>query len=302
LDKSALQNCKKRSPELVKQFEVDGATRVRLEDYLFERFPGVSRMYIRDVIKSGNCEVNGRIENKGKRVSSGDFIEIEIDIDKTNSMQAQELPLEIVFEDADLLIADKAPGMLVHPTHPEKSGTLLNALAFHLNNESNDRHIRPGLIHRLDRETSGLMIIAKNVRAHRIIARQFQKKTVEKRYVALVGGRVIVERGTINAPIGRYVDEKRWDVKPGAKEAITNYEVIRYLKDSTLLFLRPITGRTNQLRIHCAYIGHPIVGDTKRGGWGFGRLCLHSNRIEFTHPSTGERMAFESEADFCFGE
>jgi 23S rRNA pseudouridine1911/1915/1917 synthase len=289
-------------PDLTHQIQVEGATRLRLEDYLFERFPNLSRMYIREVIKAGKCEVNGRIENKGKRVSSGDFIEIEIDVDQINSMLPQMLPLEIVFEDEDLIVIDKAPGMLVHPTHPEKSGTLLNALAFHLNNDAFDGHIRPGLIHRLDKETSGLMIIAKNVRAHRIIARQFQRKTVEKRYVALVDGIVEDELGTIDAPIGRFVEEKRWDVKPDGKDAVTNYAVIRRFKDSTLLSLEPITGRTNQLRIHCASIGHPIHGDTNRGGRKSERLCLHASKLVFQHPSTGERMTFESFIDFLRGD
>jgi 23S rRNA pseudouridine1911/1915/1917 synthase len=298
VDKAALQNCKTRSTNLGQQIQVIGVTRVRLEEFLFQHFPNLSRMYIRDVIKAGNCEVNGRIENKGKRVSSGDFIEIEIDAERINSMRPQKLPLEIVFEDADLIVINKAPGMLVHPTHPEKSGTLLNAISFHLNNNSSNGHVRPGLIHRLDKETSGLMIIAKNVRAHRIIARQFQRKTVEKTYVALVNGTVEEDRGAIDAPIGRFVEEKRWDVKADGKEAVTNYAVIERFNDLTLLTLEPVTGRTNQLRIHCASVGHPIVGDVKRGGRKFERLCLHASKLIFQHPSTGERMVFESEVDF----
>lgn len=278
------------------QFEVQsGCTRIRLEDYLFERFRDLSRMYIRDVLRSGKCEVNGRVENKGKRVSAGDYIEIEIDPNRETAMRAEDRPLDIVFEDSDVVVLHKPAGMLVHPSHQDRSGTLLNALAFHLNRNGQASVIRPGLIHRLDRETSGLIVVAKNLRAHRILSKQFERKTVEKKYVALVEGVVEPDSGVIDAPIGRYADEKRWDVKLGSKPSVTNFNVRRRFEDTTLLELEPVTGRTNQLRIHCAFIGHPIVGDVERGGRAHERLCLHAYHLAFRSPANGVLEKFTIE-------
>lgn len=271
-----------------------GSGKIRLEEYLFDKFPGLSRMYVRDVIKSENCEVNGRVENKGKSIKTGDFIEIELDLDRETAMRPELMPLEILFEDSDLLVVDKPAGMLVHPTHRDKNGTMLNALVFHLNYVNPDKTIRPGLVHRLDRETSGLIVVAKNVRSHRLLARQFQQKSVEKKYLALVEGSVSAKTGAIEAPIGRFAERKIWDVKEGAKPSVTKYRVLERRQDSTLLELEPITGRTNQLRIHCASIGHPIVGDVQRGARAFERLCLHACFLKFRHPATQTLMEFLS--------
>ena len=282
--------------ETLSRFQVgENKTRIRLEDLLFDRFPDLSRMYLRDVIKAGNCQVNGRVENKGKRVSSGDFIEIELDRERETAMRPEELPVDIVFEDKDLAVVNKPSGMLVHPTHWQKNGTLLNALSFHFNREKQNGVIRPGLVHRLDSETSGLIVIAKNLRSHRLLARQFERRTVTKRYLALVDGILANDDGSIESPIGRNVDEKRWDVMPGAKPALTKFQVIEKFNHTTLLELEPITGRTNQLRIHCASIGHPIVGDVNRGGREFERLCLHAFRLRFRHPSLGNNIEFEAD-------
>ncbi len=252
-------------------------------------------MYIRDVIRNGHCEVNGRIENKGKRVSSGDFLEIELDQDRESAMVPQEFPLTVVYEDNEIILIDKPAGMLVHPTHREKSGTVLNALTYYLNRSDGDRFIRPGLVHRLDKETSGLLLIAKATHAHRILAKHFRLKSVEKKYLALVEGLVKDDTGTIEAPIGRYDQKKSWNVKFDGKPAETKYRVLERRTDSTLIELEPVTGRTNQLRIHCTAIGHPIIGDVKRGGRPFERLCLHASRLSFNHPIVGNRMELSSD-------
>ncbi|HJS51245.1 MAG TPA: RluA family pseudouridine synthase [Pyrinomonadaceae bacterium] len=300
------------------KFEItipDGIVRVRLEEYLFERFYGLSRMYLRDVIKNGQCEVNGRIENKGKRISRGDFVEIELDLERESAMRLQELPLDIVYEDSDLIVINKLAGMLVHPTHREKSGTVLNALSYYLNAEFGRRKaelangnstlsiprsafVRPGLVHRLDKETSGLLLVAKNTRSHRLLAKQFRLRTVKKSYLALVEGIVKDDVATIDAPIGRFEEKKSWNVKAEGKPAETRFRVLERRRNSTLLELEPVTGRTNQLRIHCASVDHPIVGDVKRGGREFERLCLHSSRISFVHPTGGERISLESLIQF----
>ena len=270
---------------------------MRLEDLLCERFRALSKMYLRDVVKSGACEVNGRHENIGYRLRPNDFIEIELDLAREHSMLPQDIPLEIMYEDADLVVVVKPGGMLVHPSHREKNGTLLNALAFHFNRNGGPI-VRPGLVHRLDKNTSGLIVVAKNTRAHRILCRQFQRKTVEKLYVALVDGDVIAAEGVIEGNIGRHAKQKKWGLRDDGKPSLTKFRVLRREGDRTLLELEPVTGRTNQLRIHCAAIGHPIVGDLDRGGSEFSRLCLHAARLGFRHPSSGEAVTFAADEDF----
>lgn len=272
--------------------------RARLEDLLCERFPALSKMYLREVVKKGACEVNGRHENIGYRLSPDDFIEIEVDLTREHSMLPQDLPIDIVFEDGDIIVVDKPAGMLVHPSHREKNGTLLNAVVYHLNRESVRPSIRPGLVHRLDKDTSGLIVIAKNNRAHRILCSHFQRKLVEKRYMALVDGVVEADRGTIEGNIGRNAEAKQWQLSSDGKRGETRFWVKGRFAAATLLELEPVTGRTNQLRIHCASIGHPIAGDTARGGSGEVRLFLHASSLSLIHPTTGERCKFRSAAAF----
>ena len=309
----------------------------RLEDFLFDRYPNLSRMYLREIVRDGGCEVNGIVENIGRRLRGGDFIEIHLDPSRQTAMRPEKIPLDILFEDSHLIVVNKRAGMLVHPTHRDKNGTLLNALAYHLNSEQGMRnaefemetgsvtnydlnetarsgptssvphpalldvrstYVRPGLVHRLDKETSGLIVVAKSVAVHRKLARQFQKKLVEKRYLALVEGVIKTDDGLIEETIGRYADEKRWDVKHDGKHSTSRFRVLERKTDTTLLELEPVTGRTNQLRIHCASIGHPIVGDKSRGGRDFGRLCLHAWRLGFRHPISGVEHRFDRNIDF----
>lgn len=324
---------------------------MRLEDFLCGRFRRLSKMYLRETVRDERCEVNGRFENIGYRLRVNDFIEIELDPTREASMIPQDIPLDVVYEDTDLIVVNKPAGMLVHPSHREKTGTLLNALTFYLNREGETRRkgkgenlqeseavssspgllfspasfVRPGLIHRLDRETSGLVVVAKNARAHRILAGHFGRgsraenadgtrtsvrngvrtevrvphaKLVEKRYLALVEGVVEADEGAIAGEIGRYAEEKRWGLKADGKRAETLFWVRERNADSTLLELEPVTGRTNQLRIHCASIGHSITGDTSRGGRKFHRLCLHAWKLSFRHPTGGRLMEFEAPISF----
>lgn len=263
--------------------------KLRLEDFLLDEFGGLSKMYLREVVKNGLCEVNGRVENIGYRLRPNDLVEIVVDESRGTAMRPEDIPLDIVLEDDQLIVVNKPAGMLVHPSHRENSGTLLNALAHHLNDpKTRNGRIRPGLIHRLDKQTSGLVVVAKNARAHRILAGSFMKKRVEKRYVALVEGRVENDEGVVEAPIGRHADLKHWSVKQDGKHSETRYWVRERRSGTTLVELEPVTGRTNQLRIHCELIGHPIVGDVGRGGRQFSRLCLHAARLGFPHPVTGK--------------
>ncbi len=285
----------------------------RLEDFLCDRFRRISRMHLRELVRDGKCEVNGRIENVGKRLKPNDFVEIDIDLGREFSGLPQYIPLDILYEDADLIVVNKPAGMLAHPTHRDKNGTLLNALYFHLNNLPGDAgrdagvggnaltgvrasaFIRPGLIHRLDKDTSGLMVVAKNMRSHRHLSLQFYRKTVEKKYVALVEGIIESNSFQIDLPIGRFADEKRWGVKADGKPSLTNLRVIGRNADTTLVELEPVTGRTNQLRIHCEAIGHPIVGDVSRGGRNYERLCLHAYKLSFRQPSTNDELVLETD-------
>lgn len=274
-------------------------SKMRLEDFLLERFPTMSKIYLREIVRDEKCEVNGEIKNRGYRLKTNDFVEIEVAAGDRNIIEPENIPLDVIFEDEDILVVNKPAGMLVHPSKKVRNGTLLNAAAFHLNQQPDEKkYVRAGLIHRLDKETSGILLLAKNPRAHRILCRHFQRKLVTKRYFALVKGTVESDSGEINAPIGRYVESRFWDIKEDGKEAATNFWTLERYENSTLLELEPVTGRTNQLRIHLAHIGHPILGDIKYKGTDFERMCLHAYKLGFHHPNGKDWMEFETAADF----
>jgi 23S rRNA pseudouridine1911/1915/1917 synthase len=294
------------------QVEAD-SHKQRLDDFLFDKFHSLSKMYLRGVIKAGNCEVNGYTKNSGIILKTNDFVEIEVDLNRETAMRPEPVPLEIVYEEDSFLLVNKPPEMLVHPTHRDKNGTLLNALSHYLNRQlfslqnrnqdvkddqseirnSKSKIIRPGLVHRLDKKTSGLILIAKTSRAHRVLSDHFERKLVEKKYLARVEGIVKEDAGKISAPIGRFEETKHWNIKKDGKSAETHFNVLERYSDTTLLELQPITGRTNQLRIHCEYIRHPIIGDELRGGRKFRRLCLHAYKLSFNHPIEHHPLDFE---------
>ncbi len=304
----------------------DESAEQRLDQFLAARLRRLSRMGIAALIRRGACLVNAKVGRAGQRLCAGDVVKVSFDEDAPNSTTPEALPLDIVYEDAHLLVVNKASGMLVHPTRGVKTGTLANALVFHLNrvpavdfelpiegeassDSQSEIHlntfVRPGIVHRLDRATSGLMVVAKTQRALSILSRHFHERLVEKRYLALVRGALSKDELHINAPIGR--DEEahpKWRVLETGKPAATRLRVLERCarRRMTLVELEPITGRTNQLRIHCAHAGHPIVGDEWYGGGvedgsdalAAERLCLHAARLAFHHPSGGEWMEFAS--------
>ncbi len=260
-------------------------------------------MYLKHLILEGDCTVNGKVENAGYHLHSDDFVEIEIEIKPEIEMIPENIPLEIIFEDNELIVINKPTGMLVHPTKGVRRGTLLNALLYYLNADEkgivkSGKLIRAGLVHRLDKQTSGLMVIAKNPRSHRILCSHFQRRLVEKKYLAVVEGIIGDDSGTINAPIGRNAEERFWQISEDGKSAESRFQVVERFADKTLLELEPVTGRTNQLRLHCAHIGHPIIGDDKYGGREFPRLCLHACKLSFWHPNGSERLEFETTLDW----
>ena len=283
------------------QFHIAEASyKHRLDKFLFDEITAVSRMYLKYLIREGNCLVNGYAALGGYHLKCGDAVEMEIDINAETAMLPEAIPLEILFEDSEIIVLNKPPEMLVHPTRGVRTGTLLNGLIYHLNfaaeaEPQTGKFQRVGLVHRLDKRTSGLMVVAKNPHAHKNLSRHFQRKMVEKKYYAVVEGVIKEESGTINAPIGRDAVEKFWHVTPDGRVAETNYRVVKRNSETTLLELEPVTGRTNQLRLHCAHIGHPIIGDDKYGGREFARLCLHAFRLSFWHPNGSERLEFELE-------
>ena len=270
-------------------------------------------MRIAGLLARGACRVNGEAARAGRRLRAGDVVEVESDGGAPNSMTPEAAPLEIVFEDEHLIVVVKPAGVLVHPTLGVKRGTLANALAYHLNRELIDESaalvnqqpeigvtppfVRPGLVHRLDRDTSGLLAVAKTQRALSRLSQHFQRRLVEKRYVAVVGGVVEEERLTLDAPIGRDEEARPpWGVSESGRPAETRLRVLERWGRRTLVELEPVTGRTNQLRIHCAHAGHAVVGDRLYGGEPHARLCLHAARLGLRHPATNEWMEFGSEA------
>jgi len=305
---------------MTQQFQFEITSRdagQRLDEFLASRFATVSKMRLATLIETGRCKVNYETGRAGYRIVIGDQVEMSLDGDVPTAMSAEAIPIERAYEDDHLAVVVKPSGMLVHPTSRVKTGTLANALTYHFNKSrieagqwtvdalaasaddgsETDSYvpIRPGLVHRLDRETSGLMVVAKTPRALTVLSRHFRKRLVRKRYVALVSGHVDPETNSIIARIGRDPDLRpHWQVMETGKPAETKVKILKTTAGGTLVELEPVTGRTNQLRIHCAYIGHPIAGDQLYGVSTGIRLCLHATELAFHHPLTGEWMEFSS--------
>ncbi len=281
----------------------------RLDNYLAERIDSATRTSIQKAILNGDCLVNERSVKPSYKIRAGDEIQIEFSDPPTLSAQPENIPLNIVYEDDFLIVVNKQAGMVVHPGAGVRSGTLANALAFHIASLSHQNTIRPGIIHRLDIGTSGLLVVAKTDKAHQQLGEQFADRSVNKHYTTLVYGQVKNLTGEVNAPIGRDPRNRvKMAVRPigQGRNALTLYRVIERFSDFTLLDVEIKTGRTHQIRVHCVYINHPIVGDpTYDSGRGssfknsairaaiqkLGRPFLHSAQLSFTHPN-GERMTF----------
>jgi 23S rRNA pseudouridine1911/1915/1917 synthase len=284
----------------------------RLDRWLQARFPSESRARLQHLITSGLVRLEGGSVRPSTRLRPGQSIEVEWPAPVLATPQPESIPLRVVYEDKHLIVVDKPAGLVVHPGAGSPSGTLVNALLHHVRDLSGIGGVlRPGIVHRLDRGTSGLMVVAKDDEAHRALARQFADRSVEKEYVALVLGVPSRREGTIEAAIGRHpVDRKRMSVRPkGGRAARSSYVVAEAFDGAALLRVRIHTGRTHQIRVHLAALGHPVAGDSTYGGTraapsrgkaareileSLARPALHAARLSFTHPATGERMAFES--------
>ncbi len=272
----------------------------RLDKYLVENLPGdFSRSFIQRLVLEKNVLLNGSPVKSHHKISAGESVEVKVPKAVPCVINAEDRRIAIVYEDEHLLVVNKAAGMVVHPAPGNHGGTLVNALLGHCKNLSGIGGVmKPGIVHRLDKGTSGLMVVAKTDEAHKGLARQFKAKAVKKIYIALVKGVVQLDNGVIELPIGRdSCDRKRMAVNfVHSKEASTSYKVLERFKDSTLLELSLGTGRTHQIRVHLSYIDHPLIGDDKYGTKGaFGRPALHAKTIGFIHPATKKYMEFTSD-------
>ena len=274
-----------------------GTQEMRIDKYIAGKLSKYSRGYFQKLIKSGGVTVNRREVSSHYITKEADEIELDLREVERPSVEAQDIRLEILFEDDDVLVLNKEPGIVVHPACGHHDGTLLNALYGHAKGS-----FSPLLVHRLDKDTSGVLVVAKNERAKKSLAKQFQNRTIKKVYLAAVKGRIGEEKGRIEAPLGRAPgDRQKIVVGPAAKKAgITEFKVLKRHPEFTAIEVYPLTGRTHQIRSHMVYIGHPVLGDKTYGGLEkigdrvFSRQMLHARRISFTHPATGRRVEFEA--------
>lgn len=279
--------------------------KIRLDAYISKQMQDLSRSMIQKLLEGNKINVNGRSEKPAYKVQNGDIIEINIEEPKEVKIEAQDIPLDIIYEDEDILVVNKQKGLVVHPANGNPDGTLVNAVMAHCKDSLSGigGELRPGIVHRLDKDTSGLLIIAKNDKAHIQMSNQIKNREVKKTYIALVRGTIAENEATINMPIGRSTkDRKKMAVKKSGKEAVTHFKVLnRYTTDKgsyTLLEIKIDTGRTHQIRVHMAEIGHPVIGDVVysngKNEFGVEGQCLHAKRLEFTHPITGKEMKLEA--------
>ena len=260
---------------------------------------GISRTRIQKAICKGNVKIKGlTLVRPNYKLKEGEQIALIIEDTQADTLEAQDFPLEVIYEDKDLAIINKPAGLVVHPGAGNREHTLANALLARFKNLSNVNPQRPGIVHRLDKETSGVLVIAKNNDAHFALTKQFAQHSIKRKYIAVVKGRMEFDENVIEVPIGRHpLKRKNMSVSftENAKYARTHYRTLRRTDNLSLLELEPFTGRTHQLRVHLAFLGHPILGDTKYGkADGLERLFLHAQYLGFIHPATGEFIDFFS--------
>ena len=292
-------------------------SRVRLDVYLTHQVQNATRNKVQQAIHDGLVLVDGKTVKPSHLISPGEVIQVTLPNPPPSEAIAEDIPLDIVYEDEALLIVNKGAGMVTHPAYANYSGTLVNALLHHSRSLSGINSAqRPGIVHRLDKDTSGLMVVAKTDQAHHVLAKQFSKRTIDREYWAVIWGVMKKKKGTIEASLGRSKrDRKKVTVTAEGKHAVTEYEVLESFGYLSLVRLRLKTGRTHQIRVHLAHIGHPVFGDPTYGGrsetWGgltgkksrqaarflgiINRQALHAKTLGFVHPSTNKIIRFDSE-------
>ncbi|ONN27265.1 RNA pseudouridine synthase [Thermosipho affectus] len=274
----------------------------RLDKFVQEIAPSwISRTYIQKAIKSGEIIVNNEIKKPSYKLKKGDVVFFELPEEpKKVEIVPENIPIDVIYEDRDIIVINKAPGVVTHPTPSFISGTLVNALMYHCKDfQGISGELRPGIVHRLDKDTSGVIVVAKNDKAHQSLSSQFKERLTEKTYIAITSGVIKKDYGTIDVPLGRnpVVRTKMAPLEWG-KSALTYYKVLKRFKVATLVLAFPKTGRTHQIRVHMKYIGHPLLGDELYGKgkkdeiFGVKRQMLHALRLSIFHPTTGKKMIF----------
>ena len=284
---------------------------LRLDVFCAEQFPELSRGYIKTLITEGKVTVDGLSKKPSYKMKAGDVLEIEIPEPKESTIEPEDIPLDIVYEDEDIIVVNKPKGMVVHPAPGTPSGTLVNALMHHTQQLSSINGVyRPGIIHRIDKDTTGLLMVAKNDVAHQRLSEQLKGHHITREYVGLVKGIVENNRGTVDMPIGRHPKDRirMAVVKENSKDAVTHFEVLeRYVQGYTLMRFKLETGRTHQIRVHMSAIGHPIAGDLlykgdKKNPFKTQGQCLHAQTLGFIHPTTGEYVEYSAPLPEYFQE
>lgn len=300
-------------PERRRLIVEDPAPEMRLDAYIAERLPELSRSRVAQLMAGGRVWLNGEVPRKSARPAAGDLIEVELPEPEPSSLVPEPIPLDIVYEDADLVVVDKPAGLVVHPAPGHSTGTLVHALLHHIGDLSGVGGVlRPGIVHRLDRDTSGLMLVAKNDAAHRALSAALKRREIRRIYTTAAWGHLSEDEREVDAPIGRARSERqRMAVVEGGRHAVTRLRRLERWRAADLLEAELETGRTHQIRVHLAWIGHPVVGDATYGGGARGisgpdrrwaqalekrvpRQFLHASALRLAHPRTGEILEFAS--------
>ena len=278
----------------------DNNQKKRLDSYIVEELEDLSRTTVKRLIDEEKILVNGKKQKSSYKPEMGDVISIDMPEAREIKLEAQNIPVPVIYEDNDIIVVNKPKGMVVHPANGNPDGTLVNAILAMCKNSLSGigGEIRPGIVHRLDKDTSGLLIVAKNDTAHIKMSKQIQDRKVTKKYIALVKGVIAENEATIDLPIARSTkDRKKMGVDPNGKNAITHFKVLKRYDKYTLLELKIDTGRTHQIRVHMSYIGHPVVGDSVysngKNEFDIEGQMLHARYLEFKHPITGEELKLE---------
>ena len=288
----------------MQEIKIENDENKRIDSYLIEKL-NLSRSKIQNMIKNKQILVNNKETKNSYILKSGDVIKSQEYVEEEMKAIPEKMDLDIVYEDNDVIVVNKKNGMVVHPAVGNKHGTLVNGLLYHSKLSDVNGEFRPGIVHRIDAYTTGLLVIAKNNEAHMSLAKQLEEKTTTRKYIALVYGVINTDTGTIDAPIGRDAsDRKKMAVTDvNAKNAVTHFKVLERYKNTTLIELQLETGRTHQIRVHMNYIGYPVVNDPvygKRKLFDNTGQCLHAKTLGFIHPRTGKYMEFTSELPECF--
>ena len=273
---------------------------VRLDIFLSTYYEDKSRAYIQGIIEASNVKVNGKIKKSNYKLKLKDLVEFNIPKPVEMNVKAEKIELDILYEDSDVIVVNKPQGMIVHPAAGVQLGTLVNALLAHCKDLSGINGVmRPGIVHRIDKDTTGVLVVAKNDLAHNKLAKQLKEHTMTREYLALVEGVIKEEEGTIDQPLGRHPSQRiKIAIVKGGRNAITHYKVVERFKEYTLVRCILETGRTHQIRVHMAYIKHPLVGDPvygfKKQKFNLKGQVLHAQKLGFIHPSSGEYMEFSA--------